>query len=311
MSLLEPNEVFKTQGQPTITYVKRENGRYEKQLGDSIDSKGIICVLTGPSKTGKTTLYTQVVRSKELEPLVIRCHDKLSANDVWKIALEKVNFERIRESSVTKEKVHRLDGKIGSKIGWSWLAGLVGEVSVGTSTKNGEAQIRQKILANPQPSHLIPILKNIPYILVVEDFHYLTVAVQKTVFQQWKSFIDNEISVVVVGTTHHASDLAYANKDLIGRYTQIDLSNWKKDDLKKIPIKGFAYLEQEIAISICNLIAKESAGLPIITQNVSLQLLLNVKGKKSSTLSNQKGFQILILTFFHFPHFQKNQNSLI
>jgi len=294
MSQIGPNEVFKTQGQPTITYVKRENGKYEKQLSDAIDSKGIICVLTGPSKTGKTTLYTEVVRSKTLEPLIIRCHNNLTSHDVWKIALEKVNFERIRESSATKETTKRLEGKLGGKIGWSWLAGLVGEVTTGISSNDGEGKIREKILANPQPTHLIPILQNMPYLLIVEDFHYLNQDVQKTVFQQWKAFIDSEVSVVVVGTTHHASDLAYANKDLIGRYTQVNLGNWELEDLKKIPIKGFSYLKRALPQSVMSLIARESVGLPIIAQCVSLQIILNEpQEKKELVYTKQSGLDAL------------------
>ena len=97
MAKLHPNEVFKTQGQPTVTYVERENGKYERLLSNSIDSKGIISLLTGPSKTGKTTLYTEIINKKKLEPLIIRCDNTLTSKDVWKIALEQVNFERLRE----------------------------------------------------------------------------------------------------------------------------------------------------------------------------------------------------------------------
>lgn len=64
------------------------------------------------------------------------------------------------------------------------------------------------------PDHLIPILKTLPTALVVEDFHYLETRVQRNVFQQWKVFCDSQVSVIVVGTTHRAVDLAHANKDL-------------------------------------------------------------------------------------------------
>ena len=277
MMKLKPSEVFKTQGQPTITYVQREDGKYEKRLSDSLDSGGTICLLTGPSKTGKTTLYTEVLIKKKMEPLVVRCHSELRAQDAWRIALEKVNFQRIRESSSTKEKTKSLEGKIGGRIGWPWLAGLIGEVKTGISAKDNDAIIREKILADPEPAHLVPILKNLPYILVVEDFHYLKKNVQKTIFQQWKAFVDNEVSVIVVGTTHHAADLAYSNRDLIGRYTQIDLSSWLIEDLVRIPTLGYDYLEINIEESKLKIIARESVGLPLITQSVSLQLILDAK----------------------------------
>lgn len=298
MTKLTSTEVFRTQGQPTVTYVKRESGKFEKQLSDTLESGGMICLLTGPSKTGKTTLYTEVAKGKKMEPLVVRCHRELRAKDIWKIALEKVNFERIREFSIAKEKTKLLEGKVGGKIGWSWLAGLIGEVKTGIASQDSDSTVRENILGDPQPSHLVPILQNLPYLFILEDFHYLSIDVKKTLFQQWKSFVDNEVSVIVVGTTHHASDLAYANRDLIGRYTQIDLSNWSIDDLLSIPKQGFGYLKIDIQENLLKLIAKESVGLPIISQAVSLQLILNKKtlefdNKDENIFSRQNIFDAL------------------
>jgi hypothetical protein len=98
-------------------------------------------------------------------------------------------------------------GKVAGTVGWSWLAGLLGEVSVGVERSMSELQIRERILAEPSPHHLIPVLRNLPVVLVVEDFHYLEDDVKRKVFQQWKVFVDSEVSVIVVGTTHHAVDL--------------------------------------------------------------------------------------------------------
>lgn len=109
--------------------------------------------------------------------------------------------------------------------------------------------------------------------LVVEDFHYLDPTVLRTLFQQWKVFVDEEISVVVAGTTHHAVDLAYANKDLVGRLTHIDATIWKKDDLAKIAYQGFGYLKLIVNPSIVETIASESVGLPIVMQATCLQLM--------------------------------------
>ncbi len=78
-----------------------------------------------------------------------------------------------------------------------------------------------------------------------------------------------------MGTTHHAVDLAYANPDLVGRISQIDLSTWNEDDLKKIVIQGTEYLKVEVPNNVVDAIAKESAGLPIVTQDVCYQLFVD------------------------------------
>ncbi|SEJ25108.1 AAA ATPase domain-containing protein [Azotobacter beijerinckii] len=223
MSGLRVREVFKSLGLPTSTYVRRDKGKFERELSDALNTKGKIALLTGPSKTGKSSLYLHVLSDRQQAPLTVRCDQELTTQEFWRRALEQVNFERIAsETDTTQSKVGG-GAKLGGKFGWAWLASLTGEVNVSTESQSAEGKFREKILAQPSPTHLVPILKNLPLVLVVEDFHYLTEQVKKSVFQQWKTFSDNEVSVIVVGTTHHAADLAHANSDLVGRIAQIDL----------------------------------------------------------------------------------------
>ena len=266
-------EVFLAAGQPTVTYVKRDDGGHDYDLKSAILNKGKLCLLTGPSKTGKTTLYKQVISELKLEPIVVRCDTALTPTEFWKRALEKINFDRITSIQGLKSRTVSAGGKIAGDFGWSWLlAKIKGEASVGISSLSNESKSREKVLSEPSPSHLIPVLKDLPYILVVEDFHYLNEETQKNIFQQWKEFIDEEITPIVLGTTHHAVDLAYANEDLIGRITHIELLTWRTTDLEKIVRQGFKYLRIPISESLIKVIAHESAGLPIITQQVCHRL---------------------------------------
>lgn len=267
-------DVFKTQGQPTITYVTRQDGVYERKVSEAISNKGTICLLTGPSKTGKTTLYSKVAESLGYELVKVRCDKQLSPRDVWQKALEDVNFERISARQKSQKVSTEASGEIGGTIGWSWLAGLIGKLGLKGSKEWGEGETRDRILADAMPSHLVPVLKQLPTLLVVEDFHYLNIGAQEVLFQQWKIFVDNEVSVVVVGTTHHAVDLAYANKDLVGRLTHIDVGTWQKEDLERIAYQGFDYMKVEVGPATVKAIAAESVGLPIVTQAVCLHLLL-------------------------------------
>lgn len=273
--VIKIKDVFNSLGQPTITYVKRENGYYENQLQNALDACGKLCLLTGPSKTGKTSLYKKVIKDKNLEPIVVRCDSGLTSTEFWKKALEKINFERISGGHKSVERNISASGKIGGKIGWAWLANLLGEVSLGINSSMSEIDIREKILAQPSPDHLIPVLQKLPFILIIEDFHYLKPEVQENVFQQWKIFVDNEVTVIVIGTTHHSIDLAFANRDLLGRITHVELSPWNIDDLSKIVIQGFKYLNLSISQNIIKEIAQESVGLPIITQETCHQIFMD------------------------------------
>lgn len=274
-SSISIHDVFVTNGQPTTTYVVRQDPSLEDTLNDALKYRGNVCLVTGPSKTGKTTLYTKVLKDCNRDAVKIQCNKDINSKEFWSQALEKLDFKRI-ETTIHRNNISKkIGGSVEGKIGWLWLANIIGAVSLGISRDSSEEEAYRRILAKPCPSHIIPALKELPIILVVEDFHYLQKEVQKTILQQWKEFIDNNISVIVVGTTHRAVELAEANKDLLGRICQIDLGLWSKNDLKKIIAQGFGFLEVNLGDKIAEIIAEESVGLPIITQDACLHLFLN------------------------------------
>lgn len=266
---LSPQEIFPAVGKPTHTYVERDEGQYEKFLLSGLRNPGQICLLTGPSKTGKTSLYKSVLPVLKREPLTIRCSGKLSPSEFWASALEDLNFERLAEKA--SKWGLSMEGKIGSKgeVGWSFVAKIMATIgfSIGAS---GEYAIKKEVVRSSlSAKHLIPLLRDLPLQLVVEDFHYLDDPTKKEIFQQWKAFVDEGVSVLVVSTTHHVIDIARANPDLSGRTRFIDVGKWSEKDLAKIPEKGFSFLGIKSSPKIREFIAKESCGLPIITQQIS------------------------------------------
>ncbi|WP_162053904.1 hypothetical protein [Pontibacter pamirensis] len=284
--IVKIKDVFKTIGTPSITYVSRNDGEYERLLAENLDVSGKLCLITGPSKTGKSTLYQKVLADINRLPLIMRCDGQMTIDDVWRKALEDVNFDRITASTALEDLQVTGSAKVGGNVGWAWLAKLIGEVSLGISDKVSESIAREKIISKPSPKHLIPILKNLPYVLVIEDFHYLDDEVKKSLFQQWKAFVDEEVSVIVLGTTHHAVDLAYSNRDLVGRIAHIEIGTWLTSDIEKIITSGFSYLNVPIKKSLVKFMATECVGLPIITQSCCLRMFFD---KRISEIDTKKG----------------------
>ncbi|WP_143704626.1 hypothetical protein [Porphyrobacter sp. TH134] len=120
MAIPSPEEVFPAVGKPSLTYVEREAGENERRLSSGLKNAGQICLLTGPSKTGKTSLYKAVLPAIKREPLIIRCSGKLTPSEFWASALEDLDFERLSEKAHTWGLA--LGAKIGAegKAGWSW-----------------------------------------------------------------------------------------------------------------------------------------------------------------------------------------------
>lgn len=304
------SEVFRSTGQPTITYVKRDNGALERKLEGYLDEAGQICLVTGPSKTGKTTLYKQVLATRNEIPLVVQCTADKKAADIWKEALEKVNFERESGSGTIFKQGSGVSLEASGEGGWGWLAKVTGKLQVNRTNAVDESTIRQRVLADPHPDLLIPILQRTCYVLVIEDFHYLADDEKVGLFQQWKRFIDSEITIIVLGTSHRAVDIANSNKDLIGRIGQIDVRQWSQEDLRKICDEGFKHLSASVSQGCISLIAQEAVGLPILVQQICLELF-NLR--RISTVKEAKKQRIHIdpadakLAFYEVAHNRYNQ----
>jgi hypothetical protein len=268
-------QVFPAVGKPTITYVERDSGAHERKLSTALKNPGQICLLTGPSKTGKTSLYRKVLPAIQRDELVVRCSGKLTTTDFWSSALENLNFERIAEKS--RAWGINTTAKIGARgeVGWSWLAKAIATVGFSVSTKGDYSIKREVVRAGVSSKHLIPLLKELPVQLVIEDFHYLSEDVKKEVFQQWKAFTDEGVSVLLVSTSHHTIDIAKANRDLSGRTRFIDVGQWAVKDLARIPEKGFAFLNIKSSATVNKRIARESVGLPIIAQQICQELVVS------------------------------------
>lgn len=269
---LSTDEVFLTKGTPSHTYVSVSDGTYERGLKKAIQNKGTLCLITGPSKTGKTTLVSNVCTSLKLEKLIVACKVSLTADQLWRKALEKIKFERLTTTTRGKKASGELGFEVEGHLGWKWLAALTGKLTGKISRERSEEECRTQVLADPCAEHLIPALKYTNLFLIFEDFHYLTPAVQLEVSQEWKRFVDEQVSVAVISTTHHAYDLANANTDLTGRARHFVMTTWTQKDLAEIGKKGFAALNCALDQRTLDRIAEESVGLPLIAQAIYLEI---------------------------------------
>jgi AAA domain len=285
------SDVFKATGTPDVTYVERDNGAFEEKLRGYIEERGLICLVTGPSKTGKTTLYRKVLESMELAPLVVQCDNSKSCKDIWASALRDVDFSQIKE--IKEKKSQKTEGSLGIEGGWKWVAQISGRLGVKVDLGTDEERVFQKIISEACPELLIPILKRTNYILVIEDFHYLEHSVKVELFQKWKMFVDNEIPVIVLETSHRAVEISRANSDLNGRIGHVEVGNWTAEDLGKICDQGFSYLQQSIKSQVRKEIALEAVGLPIIVQQTCLQIF---KKRKMHTVSDALSKKIVVVS---------------
>jgi hypothetical protein len=79
-----PEEVFVTDGFPEHTYVPIDEGAKEKELREGLDQQNKILSISGPSKSGKTTLCDRVFgTTKGADRIYVTGDTVEKAEDLW------------------------------------------------------------------------------------------------------------------------------------------------------------------------------------------------------------------------------------
>ena len=67
--------------------------------------------------------------------------------------------------------------------------------------------------------------------LLVDDFHYIPSAVQKSIIQSLKGAVYDGLSVILLAVPHRAFDPMTVEDEVQGRFKHIEIPPWDMSDL--------------------------------------------------------------------------------
>lgn len=214
------------------SYVDR--GDLDEQLAKLLKRNKVHIALRGASKCGKSWLRRKVLNN----PIVVQCRLGKSALDLYIDALSQLGIEFHTESKSSKEFKGSL--KASGDVGFKLLAKVGLEVSgEGEAVfDNTKAPVGRDI---NDLRYVAEIIKESNRKLVIEDFHYLSVAERKNFAFDLKAFWDWGLQILIVGVWSVDNMLLTLNPDLSGRIEEITIT-WSDVDLEKILDKGGSVL---------------------------------------------------------------------
>jgi hypothetical protein len=203
-----------------------------------------------------------------VQSVTVSCDETMDTGDIWRCALEQTGLQVVASRNTGRSHVTTLKGLFQIMLG---LLGVGGNVEAG-----GEHSIEIKsevtvvpVAGPPSARQVADHFRSPRRLLVIENLQYLKAEVQKALCQQLKSLLDrDDFTAILVSTTHHASGVTDLVPDLLMRTTHIALGNWMPTDLERIAEQGFRHLELRVSPGTLSLIAAESVGLPLVTQQV-------------------------------------------
>lgn len=273
---LRAKDVFTPGAFPTHTFVHRVDLDIERQLRDALETPGQLVSMSGPSKSGKTVLVESVVGKDNLIPLTgagIKSGDML-----WDRVLDWIG-EPIQTSAMDTTS-HRGAATVGAKGGVGLPFVASGEVSGSGTLESGGQQTTGITVGRRGLAQVIKEIAESPFIVLVDDFHYIEREQQADVAKHMKEAVRQGVKIVTAAVTHRSDDVIRSLPDLRGRVTTIDLKYWDTASLAQIATLGFGKLKLGIDAATIDSFATESSGSPQLMQAICLQACFELDARE-------------------------------
>jgi hypothetical protein len=267
------NNVFGLTRNVPDTYIARE---VDNKLEEALYG-GKHVVIRGDSKQGKTCL--RKVSIDDDDSIVVSCQKSWTLEDLYKNILIK-SGAKIVEIEMSDESSSEVSPKLGASI-----FGVTAEIGGTKGGKKSKTQKTTNFQCNLSDiSNVIAILKEFSEkrYIVLDDFHYLSLSVQRTFASAIKSvFEDSDYTFVVVGVWREENRLIKLNGDLEGRVIDIPVGHWTREDLNKVISKGEPLLNIRIDKDFKDYVVESCFGGVYIVQEACKKLCLKYKVRET------------------------------
>ncbi len=220
-----------------LTYTERPqvDARFVNELG-----RDNHIVIYGSSKQGKTSLLLRTLRDDDY--IVVQCSTDWSKEKLYAAILKEVGITVVESTSRSRNRSDEIAGETEGEVSASVFARIRAKVTGKTSVTDEESVTERSIPIDlSSAADIMHLLKEVKFeqFVVVEDFHYLSVDVQKAFASDLKAFYErSEILFIIVGVWLEANRLIVYNGDLAHRLTSIPADKWEDDELAKVVKAG-------------------------------------------------------------------------
>jgi len=261
------SEVFTAGGIPTFTYNDRPHLELESQLQERLAMGNKVISITGPSKIGKTVLWTKVI--PENECVFVPGGNIREEKDIWNYILSALDHHSSwTEEEASEEETKQADSLSGG-IQASVFPLVKAKADLRNTTTTGEKQT-----AKTSKSYLVlpsktatDLLVSHGLTLVIDDFHYIDRKIQSDFIRVVKDPVARRgLGVIICAVPHRDHDALKAEPEMNGRVTQLPIEPWSSDELKEIAEKGFHTLNVSCPPETIDVFIRQSYKSPHLMQ---------------------------------------------
>lgn len=258
------DDVFVAGGQPTITYVDRQELHVERSIAKALATPNQIVSLAGPTKTGKTVLCKKMLGKREY--IWVDGGQVGSAQSLWDKIAADLNVPAERSTEIGTE--HTVEGGIEAVVVTATGSRLSRSGSGATHRVDGMSESLQ-------------VMQQRNIVLVIDDFHYIDAEARTEIIRNLKGAIFNGLKVLLLSVAHRVFDAISAESELTGRFISVTLPEWTPDELKQIATLGFKELGVDCPGAIISTLVEESQSSPFLMQKFCWEICFDNDVEKS------------------------------
>lgn len=261
------DEVFVAGGQPTITYVDRQELHVERSIARALATPNQIVSLAGPTKTGKTVLCKKMLGKREY--IWVDGGQVANAASLWEKIAADLNVPAERTSETGTE--YTVEGGVEAVVVTATGSRLSRSTNGVTQRVDGMAESLQ-------------VMQQQNIVLVIDDFHYIATEARTEIIRNLKGAIFNGLKVLLLSVAHRVFDAISAEAELTGRFISVTLPEWTTDELKQIATLGFDELSVDCPSKIINTLVQESQSSPFLMQKFCWEICFDNEVEKSKMI---------------------------
>ena len=282
------DDVYGLSREVPINYVERES--VDNKLRENLNRKKHITIF-GSSKQGKTCLRRHCLNEKEY--ILVQCSNKWTISDLNANILKRAGFELSESTKVSTSGKAKIVASIKAAI-----ASLGSELE---ASEGKETTYKPLELDVDDANDIISALNGIGFnkYIVLEDFHYLKSETQKDFAIELKAFHESSsLCFVIVGVWLDENKLVIYNGDLTGRIIPINADLWKKEDLKKVIIRGAQLLNITFSKTFIDQLLNACSGNVYVVQEACYRACdeegITETQKENRTIGDSLNAEVLV-----------------
>jgi len=270
--------VFKTNGIPEFTFVKRDE--IEDNLDETVSDRNKLLLFLGYSKSGKTVYRKKYFDSRDFKQIIFRCNRDSTLRQLYSFICSEADLPF--PAAISKQSSQMVEQ--------TTVSGASGQgFKFDSGSKSAKTESEQRTAHYPEleidANHICNNLTDRKNIIVLEDFHLVSDVLSSRLSEDLKHFLDEGILFLVIGIPSSPGRALKNNPDLGGRTKRIVFDYLRAEEIEALIDKGEEKLNVVFALEVRDRIREKSMQNAYLVQAISQHVLLNRNIKKTTSES--------------------------